>query len=181
MFKENSITLKKITVLVLAITLCILIFIVWTHLVKPNMTNISMAYYKDVDTYEIVGVEINTEGFENESDSISYMLDNLYVSPANNKNLETCLPENISIIDYSYAENGTATINFSKEYYELLEIQKIYLKTAVVWSLTSISDIYTIIFLVEGEEMKKSNGEPLGFLNRTNVLIEPNLTLNSEL
>lgn len=175
MIKENSITIKKIIVLVLAIMLLILIFIVGTYLVKPNAVNVPMIYYKDLETYEVCGVEIDIDGFETEMECIEYVLKSLYVNPKNKSDFVSCIPDEIIINQYNYSENGTATIDLSNEYYKLSELDRLYLKSSIVWSLTSIPDIYTINFFVDGVEMTKSNGEKLGFLNRTNVLINSDL------
>jgi len=73
-----------------------------------------------------------------------------------------------------YAANGGGlTVNFSREYLELTPADELYLRAALVWTMTGLEFVGDVRILVEGEEILRSDNVPLGALNRVNTAASP--------
>ena len=67
------------------------------------------------------------------------------------------------------------SINFSKEIYVENESESILIRTAILRTMTAMSEINAIELLVEGEKMKNTYGEEIGILNKDDIVYETEL------
>lgn len=82
------------------------------------------------------------------------------------------VPQDIRILHIDIKED-IAIINLSKEYDNLSLGEKIMCRAAIVWSVTSLDFIDYVCIKVEGKELEKVSGEPIGLMNRENTMINP--------
>ncbi len=78
---------------------------------------------------------------------VDEVLDILLVTGSANKNLKPLTEKPIVCLD-SYVQDGSAIVKFGDEFNNLTNIEKIYLKSSIVWSLTSIEGVSSVIFYV---------------------------------
>lgn len=70
-----------------------------------------------------------------------------------NTNYERVIPENTNLIDITF-ENGTVITNFSKEFSENIESEKIQAsKAAIFQTLTELTEVTDVKILIEGVEI----------------------------
>lgn len=86
--------------------------------------------------------------------------------------IKPTIPENLEVNSVEIT-NGVGTIDFSSKYYGLGSVEEVICRTSVVWSLTSLDFLDSVIFTVEGSPLLSKDGEVYGAMNRQNVLIEP--------
>ena len=82
------------------------------------------------------------------------------------------VPQDITIL-YVTIKDHIAVIDLSKEYNTLSLGEKIMCRSAIVWSVTSLDFVDYVCIKVEGKELEKVSGEPIGLMNRENTLINP--------
>ena len=69
-------------------------------------------------------------------------------------NYEKVIPENTSLIDITF-ENGTVLLNFSKEFKENIENEKIQRnKLAISKTLKELTEVMNVKIFIEGEEIE---------------------------
>ncbi|WMI80179.1 GerMN domain-containing protein [Anaerotignum sp. MB30-C6] len=86
--------------------------------------------------------------------------------------IQPTVPENLEVNSIEVADK-TATIDFTSKYYVLSSIDEVICRSSIVWSLTSLEFIDSVIFTVESEPLLSKDREPYGTMNRQNVLIDP--------
>ncbi|MCL2618844.1 MAG: GerMN domain-containing protein [Defluviitaleaceae bacterium] len=103
---------------------------------------------------------------------------NIFTSPSSDTaNLRSAFPYGLAmpaLFAAPYAANGGGlTVNFSREYLELTPADELYLRAALVWTMTGLEFVGDVRILVEGEEILRSDNVPLGALNRVNTAASP--------
>lgn len=88
---------------------------------------------------------------------------------------------NVSVpaeVEFRSAElvGDTAKVDLSDEYYHLSNLDEAIFRSAVVWSLTSLEYVENVEFTVEGEPMREHTGEIAGAFNRSNVVIDSEIS-----
>lgn len=86
--------------------------------------------------------------------------------------IKPTIPENIKINSVSVSDN-IVTIDFSSSYLGIASVDEVICRSSIVWSLTSLDFLESVIFSVEGEPLLSKDGEPYGPMNRQNILIDP--------
>ncbi len=109
-----------------------------------------------VQTVETYFVNPSTQGLELEKrtlqsteleDKVDEVLNILLVSGSANKSYKPLTEKPITYLD-SYVQDGSAIVKFGDEFNNLSNVEKIYLKSSIVWSLTSIDGVSSVIFYV---------------------------------
>lgn len=88
-------------------------------------------------------------------------------------------PKDIAILHINIKED-VAIIDLSDGYDNLSLGEKIMCRSAIVWSVTSLDFIDYVCIKVEGKELEKVSGEPIGLMNRENTMINPNVSPESK-
>lgn len=72
--------------------------------------------------------------------------------------------------------NDNAVIDMSNGYYRMKNTEEVICRASIVWTLTSLDFIEGVVLTVEGQPLKNNNGEEFGPMNRSNVIIEPEIS-----
>lgn len=99
----------------------------------------------------------------------------LYEGPKS-KNLSAFPITNLKVIDIELNDDKSAQINFSNEYNNLNAQDELFFRGSLVWTLTSLDFVDNVIIFVDSQPLKKSDGSFMGGLNRTNVVINPQIS-----
>lgn len=144
--------------------------------IKNEMTDINI-YYLDTVTNQLVSenrkIKLKeTSDLMELSTNIQVIFDTMKQSPKLHS-ATSVVPKNIQVISSEIKQDNTLKIDFSKEYYELDEVNQIFLRSGIVWTMTELPYVKNVMIYVEGEPITKGNGEPIGMLNRENILLNP--------
>lgn len=173
--KNKKIFLTGILVFIITI---IIVFITYSIKAKQaeSMTNEYKIYYlnKNENTLEPESVILNMKNEQYET--VLTLIKQMKVL-SKSTNLIPVINSNIEVLNINFFKNNEGkdvlNINFSKEYLELKEVQEIFLRAALVKTLTQLDFVKNIQILIEGEPLKKSDGEEFGLLNEENVVLNP--------
>ena len=99
-----------------------------------------------------------------------YVISTIKDSPAT-ENYSSVIPQNVEVISSSLKDRNL-TLNLSKEYSDLKSGEELLCRAALVWTLTEIEGIDSVEIKIEGESLKKTNGEELGPMKREDVVID---------
>jgi len=113
-----------------------------------------------------------------------YLWETLRLGPES-ASLSNTFPENlIGQIDLrtvrtTYVDFGVRTIeiNMNESYFDVPAISEILFRSAVVWTFTELDWVSDIIFFVNGTPLTRLDGEIIGSMDRDNVLIRPQITM----
>ncbi|NCC15527.1 MAG: hypothetical protein EOM28_04145 [Clostridia bacterium] len=86
--------------------------------------------------------------------------------------IKPTIPENLEVNSIEISDSA-ATIDFTSQYYGLGSVEEVICRTSIVWSLTSLDFLDSVVFTIEGAPLLSKDGEAYGAMNRQNVLIEP--------
>ncbi len=74
-----------------------------------------------------------------------------------------------------YDNHKLVDVQFSDDYKNMSPNEELFCRASLVWTLTEAVFIDDVHIYVGDEELLKSDGEPIGLLNRNNVKIEPEI------
>ena len=72
--------------------------------------------------------------------------------------------------------NDNAVIDVSNGYHRLKNTEEVICRSALVWTLTSLDFIEGVVLTVEGQPLRSNNGAELGPMNRSNMIITPEIS-----
>jgi len=92
--------------------------------------------------------------------------------------LQRVLPQNVPIIEAANYNRALRLleIDLAEEYNNLPVKDQLYLRSSVVWTLTEFDFIDDVIFYVSSEQLTNASGQPVGVMNRENLLLNPELS-----
>ncbi len=101
----------------------------------------------------------------------------LYEGPKNGS-LSKTFPDYVKFLDGRLVigtspNDVTLEVEFSSEYKDMSKTEELFFRGSLVWTMTSLDFIKDVHIFVEGDELLKANGQPMGLLNRKNVLLNP--------
>jgi len=102
---------------------------------------------------------------------LQLILDELKLGPSTDGFMPS-VPEGIDFLSVSL-KDGIAEVNVSRNEKKLKPGQDLICRGAVVWTLTGIKGVDSVKILIDGQELKKTDGTPMGLMNRENVIIDP--------
>lgn len=107
---------------------------------------------------------------EEDDDLVGAIINELLKGPVS-ADMKSAIPQGTELI-YVKTDNNTAIVNFTKEYYNTENVGDIMAKHSIGRTLFELPDIERVQILVEGEEIKRPNGEPCGPLSRDDLVLE---------
>ncbi|MDO4477866.1 MAG: GerMN domain-containing protein [Lachnospiraceae bacterium] len=125
-------------------------------------------YYRSADSLRLQRVEVSLEGMSTD-EAVAFCLDKLSQNPGQ-KDLVSLLPEYVTLLDYSFA-NNMVILNFSAGYYQLEKFAEILIHSGYVRTLTQLPDVSYVFFDVEGEPLVDANGQLVGRMS-ANTFVE---------
>lgn len=132
-------------------------------------------YYVSND-FELIKIIKNIEADEADV-MVEDVLNNLYLDVAK-ENLKASIPAEIEIIDVD-VKNNVASINFSNDFNNLNNQEKLLARGSIVWSLTSLDFIQGVIIKVNDVVINSETNKDFGVMNKQNMIINDNLSTNT--
>ncbi len=86
-------------------------------------------------------------------------------------NLVKSIPSEVRLDDVIITADHVAEVSLSTSYKSLTPQQELFCRAALVWTLTGLEFIDNVHIYIGNEELLSLNGQPLGLLNRENVVI----------
>ena len=159
-------------VVVLVVLLVVVIFAAKKQTIAPispvEQTGAAEVYYLDAQSQQLV-----FESYEVVGNSKEEQMENILLQMAKKPQTEglvSTMPETVTVLGVSLEET-LARVDLSAGYEELTPGQKMYLRGALVWTLTSLPFVEQVELSVEGVPLVHSNQEPLGPMDRYNLVI----------
>lgn len=87
--------------------------------------------------------------------------------------LAKSIPSSVSIEDVKFDDvTKTVEVTFSEEYYNMSAVEGVVCNNSLVYTLTEFDFITDIHIYVGEAELVRANGQPVGILNRGNVVLD---------
>lgn len=166
------------------LTVIVLIFIVTVGAVVYNVSqsdgdgkNLKVQlYFIEQNNYSLKAEERNIVDGDNK-EIVSRVLEELIKGPKSQL-YKKSIPENIEILDVVL--NGTvADVNLSVDYNELKASEALFCRASLVYTLTDLEFIEKVRIMVDGEEILKANGEPLGSMKKEDIVMGEEVSLEA--
>lgn len=138
---------------------------------------------EDIQIYYLnpEGTALTAEGYnwksEETEDRIDEVLERLR-KPKDTVKCTPAVPSDVLVTDCRIEENRL-DLYFSREYGLLDKPEEVLLRAAVVKSLTQIDEVYLVRFYVEGEPLKNSHGDVIGYMRNDDFAQNTGVALNS--
>ena len=120
-------------------------------------------YYLSADETELL-----KESYTPENEAAQSMVQELLIAlsdPEAGEGQMAVLPAAVSIEEYELGEDGVLTIDFNRAYNDMSKSREILVRAGVVKSFVQVPGIRAVLFLVNGDPLTDSRGEPLGEMN----------------
>lgn len=164
--------ISLIMVLVLAVSICSC-----SDETKNMMEYETEIYYADSGknslSAEKVKIKVNTI-----DELYEAVLNKMLEDPSSQSHMRI-IPKGTKLLG-AELEASVLTIDFSKEIYVENESESILIRTAILRTMTAMSEINAVELLVEGEKMKNTYGEEIGILNKEDVVYETELEIEEK-
>ena len=132
-------------------------------------------YYKIPSLNTLEEVKINISNLDDENKIIEEMLEQVKTVPKNSE-FVSAVNEDVGFLDFDYdKENKAVKINLSPSYYNISNIDALFTRAAVVWSITSLNFADKVEFMVNDEPLLDSEGKIFGYMDRNNTVISSNI------
>lgn len=125
-------------------------------------------YYLDTKTTGIVSEKYEIIGTDKE-EQVNELLFMLKKTP-DNMVYKSALPENVTVKEAYFNDDGSLTINFETTYTQLYGIPEVLCRVTIVKTLSQIPEVELIQFNVNGELLKDSNGEYVGLMTEEDFI-----------
>lgn len=158
--------ISVIAAMICTIIVCISLYIINKHEEANNIHHLNMYYYNKIDkmlSSENIKLHIDDNIIDN-------IFETLKISPKNN--YINVIPKKIKLLGYIIKDN-CLYISFSNKYNSLSSVEQMLFRAGLVWSVTELKNISKVKIFIKEDELKNANGEPLGFLSRSNININP--------
>lgn len=143
--------------------------------VELRKTIVSL-YFKEKETGEIVKETRLIDSKELLKNPYEKLISMLQEGPQNG-NLESILPENVSILETKY-ESGCVTVNFNSEFSNIEDKSKII--EAIEKTLKELTEVTQIKILIEGNEIENLEDNQIAENTTQNVVTENTNVATSE-
>lgn len=104
------------------------------------------------------------------ADILSSVLTELKKGPKT-EGLIGVIPEKV-VFESANLDNGIATIHINSAYTDMKAGEELLCRASIVWTLTGLDFVNQVKITVDGEELKKTNGEPMGLMSRDDIVID---------
>ena len=169
---------RKIISLILlaAVTACCVLSLCSCR--NRDESGVFLVYYTNMAQDDIVYKSYQVDGFESMSpkELTDELLYRMFSTDVEADQLCSAKPENVTIKEY-HINDGQIIFDFDGNYLELTNVQEILLRAALVLTLIQEPDISQVVFTVDGEPLKDSNGREIGSMSAGNFV---NILLSEE-
>lgn len=98
------------------------------------------------------------------NDSVKELLDELKKVPET-RSLVSPIPQNVSVLNFSYGEDGQLILDFDENYYEMSSLDEVICRSSIVKTICQLKDINDIEFFVGGFPLMLNEEVPVGLMN----------------
>lgn len=98
--------------------------------------------------------------------------------PSKKDGISPAVPEDIEFLSVRL-EEGTAYVNISGTYFEMKSAQEVLCRSALVWTLTSLDFVDSVVLNIEGVPLRNDEGMEIGHMDRQNVLLNPEISADA--
>ncbi|MHB8128154.1 MAG: GerMN domain-containing protein [Mobilitalea sp.] len=132
----------------------------------------------DKSVVDIYCIDTKTTGIVSEkyevigSEKVQQVNELLYMLKKSPENMlyKSALPENATVKEAYFNDDGSLTINFEPTYTQLSGIPEVLCRATIVKTLSQISGVELIQFNINGELLKDSNGEYVGLMTEEDFI-----------
>jgi germination protein M len=110
-------------------------------------------------------------------DIVKFALEELSIGPRNSSLTASVLPD---IIVSAEISGSNVTVDLHRSYRELEPDKELISRTAIAYTLTGLTFVDTVALSVNGIELKKPNGQPLGRIAADDIIFTPSAAPDSE-
>ena len=171
---KKIISLIVISVMVLLLAACR----------NGNSGKAYLVYYSNAEADDIIYREYVDTSMN--KDMYSLVVDLLYQmfdAEIEDNNYYSAKPDNVTVNDFVVNADGILSMDFSREYLEMTNVQEIILRASVVLTVIQINGINGVVFTVEGEQISDTKGKVIGVMTAdsfVNVLLTEEGMLKQE-
>ncbi len=122
--------------------------------------------------------ELRTIPKTDERTMMSQVLSELLAGPKE-AGLSPTIPKDI-LLEVKITADNIAEVQLSEEYKNLNPLDELFCRASLVWTLTELDFVSDVHIYIGNEELLLQNGQPMGLLNRDNVIITDLPTVNTE-
>lgn len=170
--KSQLKTIKKLIISFIIIVIgVILFFIIKESIDSKNKLNKDVEFYYIESSSSLLKPEKRQFVGESNADILSLVLAAMKESPKT-EGFVKAIPDTIQF-NKANIDKGIVTLDVSSDYNQMKAGEEVICRSAIVWTLTSLDFVDHIRITVDGQELVKNNKEPIGLMNRENVVINP--------
>lgn len=170
--KARKKTLKVMVTITLGFISVVLIFMTM-QLVSffGQKENMSTEFYYIDSTDSIMKPEIKQVKVENKKEKLlENVLEELKYGPKG-EGFNPSIPQELEFQEVSLNDR-VVTVDVSDTYENMKSGEEMVCRASIVWTLTALDFVDYVKVTVAGKELTKTNGEPIGLMNRSNVVID---------
>ncbi len=171
--KKNKLLLNIIFAVIICIVVIPLLVLVGSKW-KYNTENQAEIYYLTAPGYSLKEITKTIEEDKSIEKSIMQLLQEMKTQPQK-EGLLSAIPQDVSFLSVR-VQDRTAMVELSPSYLSLSNVQKVLVRCAVVWTLTSLESIDNVEMQIEGHPLQSSTGDMIGQMNRANVNIDGDIS-----
>ena len=171
MANRNSKLRKAIVMVIVLIVLVPCAFLLYDSIVSSGEEKVEFYYMTSDGMMKPVKKDIRGENTED----ILVTTLNTLKSGTTAEGMLPSVPEEVDFLSVGVI-NGNAVIDVSNGYHRLKNTEEVICRAAIVWTLTSLDFIDGVEIMVEGQSLRSNHGEKIGVMNRSNVVITPEIS-----
>lgn len=171
MHNKKGIKLKSLLIMLVLATICLAgIAAVNNFVNQEKELALDLDFYFVEKETSLMKTEQRQVKGETKADILGNVLTELKYGPKT-EGLSPSIPQNVSFNSVNL-DNGVATVDISSEYSQMKTGDELLCRGSIVWTLTGIDFVEYVNITVDGNELTKTNGEPIGNMNRDDILID---------
>lgn len=171
MANRNSKLRKAIVMVIVLIVLVPCAFLLYDSIVSSGEEKVEFYYMTSDGMMKPVKKDIRGENTED----ILVTTLNTLKSGTTAEGMLPSVPEEVEFLSVGII-NGNAVIDVSNGYHRLKNTEEVICRAAIVWTLTSLDFIDGVEIMVEGQPLRTNRGEKFGVMDRSNVVITPEIS-----
>ncbi|MBR6350369.1 MAG: GerMN domain-containing protein [Lachnospiraceae bacterium] len=143
-----------------------------------------LVYYSNADADDIIYREyVDTSTTKDMYSLVVDLLYQMFDAEIDDNSYYSAKPENVKVNDFVVNSDGILSMDFSREYLDMTNVQEIILRASVVLTVIQVNGINGVVFTVEGEQIADTNGKVIGVMTAdsfVNVLLTEEGMLKQE-
>jgi len=175
--------------IILALVVVYSLITVYTGDIRPNTENMVNVYFFNPAAGRLEAERrVLPEGDYDYREIASYLW-GILISEPESTALTSVFPENLvpgvegsvelRLLQTTREERGARRLEvlLNEDYLDTSPVAEILFRSAVVWTFTELDWISDVEFFLNGAPLTRLDGNPIGLMNRDNVLIMPQITM----